>query len=124
MVIAIDPASTFEYVLRCDRELEPEAQTVWTLRGLRHKERAEVEDAIAQSDGEGNLSLRVGSQRTRILMAGIVSVSNFQDEKGREIQVPKGGCSGVFLDHLDDAWATELANAITNRGRLSAAESD
>lgn len=124
MVIAIDPTSTFEYVLRCDRQLEESDQTVWTLRGLKHKERAEVEDAIAQSDGDGNLSLRVGSQRTRILLAGIVAVANFKDANGREVTVPKGGCSSAFLDHLDDAWATELANAITNRGRISAADSD
>lgn len=124
MVIALNPDSTFEYVLKADREAPIEQQTVWVLRGLRHKERADVEDTIASQDSEGRMSFRVGSQRTRILLAGIRGVRNFRDEDGRELEVPKGGCSTNFLDHLRDEWCTELANAITERGAITEKDSD
>ena len=126
MAIAIDPTVPFSYVLLCDRELPAEEQTVWTLRGLSHKERTGVENDLARQESDGALSFRVGSQRTRILKAGILGFENLRFADGREVPFEKQGqeIHDRTLDVIPDAYLTELANAITEHGRLTEKDSD
>lgn len=126
MAIAINPTQTFDYVLRADRELPAEEQTVWKLRGLSHRERAQVEDNLATQGGDGQLSFRIGSQRLEILKAGLLGFENFLDAEGRPVPFDRQGAAvhDRTLDRIAEADATELANAITARNSLSEKESD
>jgi len=126
MAIAQDPSETFEYVLRCDRGLVADVQTIWTLRGLRHKDRVAVEDSVMSTSGDGQFSFRTGSQRTTILLRGIVSVANFKDSRGVPIVAEKANRDRIqesFLDHVHPDHQTELANVIDNGGPLEEPES-
>jgi hypothetical protein len=126
MPIALNPRQEFDYVLECDRTLPPEQQTVFRLRSLTVGEQADLEDSLAVRRGE-DLGINVGSQKLRILRLGLVGWSNFRDAAGAEVpfEAIKGHprhVTDVCLDRLDSEWRTELANAITERGRLAPAE--
>lgn len=126
MPIALDPKQRFDYVLECDRALPADQQTTFELRGLTVAEEARIEDGLAQLV-DGGFNMRSGQQKLGILRLGLVGWRNFKSGDGAEVpfETIKGHPQHVTdacLDRLDPDWRVELANAITERGKLTPAE--
>lgn len=138
MPLAIDPHSTFEYVLECDRDEDGRplpGATVFHLRVLSARDIAEIEDNLAGFDTEGSQGLIfVGKQKLETLRRGLAGWDDFnwRDKEGKIHEVPfevknvgspsKGRRSFVddsCLDYLHPDWRTELANAITEQTRMT-----
>lgn len=126
MPIALDPRQEFDYVLQCDRALPVDQQTVFVLRGLTVAEEARIEDSLAVL-ADGGVSMRSGEQKLQILRMGLRGWRNFRRADGTEVPFQKvnghpGHVTDASLDFLAPEWRTELANAITERGKLTPAE--
>jgi len=126
MAIAPDPKATFDYILIEDRDTED--QSVFQLRSLTVTEEAQVTDRLfAQTPGADEMSLRVGTQQLEIVRLGLVGWSNFRDSKGLEVTFKKRRAAGLevptdaTLDRIGP-WLTEIANAITERGKVTESE--
>jgi hypothetical protein len=124
MPIAIDPGKTWDYVLKCDRELPEEQRTVFSLRVLTAKQLAELEDRAVRSDPAGNLEYRTGTSTLQILKMGVTGWKNFRGADGSEIQFREnnGNPRDENWDLLRPEWRRELANAVTEQNRLSEEE--
>ncbi len=128
MAIAVDPKQTFQYVLKCDRDLADEEQTVFELRGLTTAEEARVADSMITSvPGESELSLRSGTHQLTLLRAGLRGWRNLRDAAGVEVPFEStkghpGSVTDKSLDRLLPAWRTELANAVSERGEIDVVE--
>ncbi len=117
MAVAIDPNTTFDYVLKEDRKLPREQQTVFKLKVLSARELARIEDNIAVFDKEGNQAVRMGTKVIEILSAGLRGWENLRDRNGGVI---------TYSEHREDrfdllrpGWRRELADAITEQAGLS-----
>lgn len=129
MPIAITPNSTFEYVLKVDRDLPEEERTLFRLRALSAAEQAKVEDQTASLSREDEIRVRSGSTILEALRLGLVGWEGFRDENGNEVpfrstkrkvagvEVPQ--CDPANLDWLLPEWRRELVEAITARGKLT-----
>lgn len=129
MVIALDPESTFEYVLRDDRKLPDEQQTVWLLRPMTAREYAEIENRSMRMDSKTNEAIfSSGTTTLSILKAGLAGVRNLVNDRGEPVPFATkvNGRNGnreevrdEFLDKIHPRHLKELANAITERGQLT-----
>lgn len=137
MPTAINPNVHFDYVLKCDRTLKAEEQTVWELRVLDLTELAQIEDGVVgwnpgekgDKSDQGDITIRTGSQAVRILKKGLCGVRNFFGDDGEpvEFEVDEKAqrkrhvleASDDFLNHLHPDWRRELGNAITEQRRLT-----
>jgi len=128
MPIALDPKSTFSYVLRDDRELAKEQQTVFELRGLTVAEEASVTDSmILAHGGVEELSVRAGTHALTVLRYGLRGWSNFLDSAGQPVpfETEKGHprhCTDACLDRLAPRHRQELMQAILDRGSVTEKE--
>jgi hypothetical protein len=128
MPIALDPKSTFPYVLQCDRDLPEDEQTVFELRGLTVAEEAAVSDSmILAHGGTDELSFRAGTHQLTILRHGLRGWQRFNGANGEpvEFELTKGHPRNVTdgcLDRLDPKHRQELSNAIMERGNITAEE--
>lgn len=111
MVIAHNPDTTVDYVLKVDREQEDAGETgprtVWTLRPLREGEMVTILDGPEKMGAAELASLTV--------RMGLVRVSGFRDENGRDVAVdrPNGGIvSRAFMDRMNWRWMAELAKEV------------
>lgn len=125
MPIALDPKSTFPYVLEDDRESAADAQTVFNLRGLTVAEEASVSDSmILATAGADELSFRAGTHQLTVLRHGLRGWSNFHDAEGKPVpfDLQKGHPRHVTdecLDRLLPKYRQELTNAILERGAIT-----
>lgn len=125
MPIALDPKSTFSYVLRDDRELPKEQQTVFELRGLTVAEEASVTDSmILAHGGVEELSVRAGTHALTVLRFGLKGWSNFKNADGADVafEVEKGHprhITDTCLDRLAPKHRQELMQAILDRGTVT-----
>ena len=130
MPIALDPKATFEFILEDERKLEPEAQTVFKLRGLTVGEEARVADSMISSvPGEEELSYRSGTHQLTVLRYGLRGWSNFNDTNGSEVpfEIARSNPRHVTddsLDRLGSSHRQELVAAILDRGAISAEEGE
>lgn len=138
---ALNPKATFPFVLEADREL-PDGhpyKTVFNLRGLTIDE----EEAVANSlfggkMGSTELNVKSGSYQRVIIDKGLDGWENFNsvaddsdadwhqwDAKAIPFERNKGNPRGIkteLLDSLGSEARTELANAITSSGKVTAEE--
>lgn len=125
MPIALDPKSTFPYVLKDDRELPKEQQTVFQLRGLTVSEEATVTDSmILAHGGVEELSVRAGTHQLTVLRYGLKGWSNFKNADGADVafEVEKGHprcVTDACLDRLLPKYRAELSSAILERGVIT-----
>lgn len=126
MPIALDPKQTFDYVVKDDRDLPPEEQTVWHLRCLTIAEESALADnQYSANAGSGEIMLKNGSYQVGILRRGVEGVSNFKDANGNEQAVSKAGNGLVplhFFDLLSTKHREEIATAILTRGEIKEKE--
>jgi len=125
MPIALDPKSTFPYVLEDDRSTANGEQTVFQLRGLTVAEEASVSDSmILATAGADELSFRAGTHQLTVLRHGLRGWSNFHDAEGTPVpfDLQKGHPRHVTdecLDRLLPKYRQELTNAILERGAIT-----
>lgn len=117
MAIAVDPNRTFDYVLKEDRDLPPEQQTVFKLKVLSARELARLEDSVSVMDKDGNWQVKVGTKTLEILSCGLRRWDNFRDRNGNLITFV--GSMDDNFDRLRPEWRRELADAITEQANLS-----
>ena len=128
MPIALDPKSTFPYVLECDRKLPNEQQTVFKLRGLTVAEEASVSDSmILAHSGTDELAFRAGTHQLTILRFGLRGWEGFVNGEGAEVRFEQGKghprhITDECLDRLSTKNRTELSNAVMARGEITADE--
>lgn len=116
MPIALDPKRIERYVLKCDRELPVEKQTVWLLRPLKVREMAAVKnEALVMDQKTQELRSHSGTSELTIVQRGLVGVENFKDADGVDVKflLSGGVVADAFLDRLANDWRVELSNAIS-----------
>jgi len=128
MPIALDPKSTFPYVLECDRTLPEEEQTIFQLRGLTVAEEAAVADSmILAHGGSDELTFRAGTHQLSVLRFGLRGWEKFLDPDGKEVSFDSTKShprhvSDPCLDRLEPTHRQELTTAILDRGEITAEE--
>lgn len=124
MAIAVDPNRTFDYVLKGDRKLPVEQQTVFKLKVLSAKELARLEDNISLMDLNGVMQVKSGSIILETLRIGLRGWDTFHDKNGNliEFRDNNGKPRDDNFDLLRPEWRRELANAITEQTKLSGDE--
>lgn len=131
-MITLDPNSTREYVLRDDRSLPPEEQSVFLLRPLTLAQQTAIKDAMASVNASQDIKINAGTQELHALRFGLAGWRNVRDSKGNQEEA-KGTTSkrnGVDFFTLDDTtiekippkYRAELAEEITNGSGLSGDE--
>lgn len=111
-----------EYILKDDRALPVEEQTIFVLKSLDAIERAAVMDEAA-SRGAGNVE-------TSLLLTqhAIVDIKNLFDADGKKVKFKKEeGCDYASIDlikQLGTAIAGELSYHLAVSGGLIAAEKE
>jgi hypothetical protein len=124
MPIALDPDRTVEYVLKAERESDD--ATVFYLRALSLRERAEVEDAAFTLHGEEVL-MKNATRRLALLARGLTGWGNFVDKKRQAVVFEKdsrGRADDASLNRLDDETVVELAQVIADLSQVSEADQD
>lgn len=116
----------WEYVLREDRKLPPEEQTTWILGGLTYRDMEYIMSRALGVDGDGAVSVTTNAQAQarRVLNRGLRGWKNYRRQDGSQIEfrsVDEGGVRILPEEILDTLYphAIELANAITERSRLT-----
>lgn len=131
-MIAIDPVSERRYILKAERGLPPEEQSVFILRPLTLRESNAIEDmTVGVGEGDG-MTIRSGSVRTRALEYGLIGWENVLDSKGNEVpfdgtRQKRGGVEFISpnsktLERLPRSVQHELAEAITTGSDLTEEE--
>lgn len=123
MAIALTPEKRFDYVLKADRELPPEQQTIWHLRALTVNERDKIVGQLthaAKFGKEGFVAAKADAIR-----CGLDGWTNFADANGNQAQfegaAPKGPALWIrrqvvitegCLELIPYEYWDELADAI------------
>lgn len=114
MAIARDPRTTWKYVLREDRELPRDKQTVFHLKHLTLAQEQAAFDGIERTHGQ-SVIVNTGARCLDILRAGLTGWDNLLDESGATIE-PKKDAQGRVRDEslmlLSLEQRLELAGAI------------
>lgn len=117
---ALDPVSTYKYVLNCQREDPREEQIVWHLKTLSARENALVEDYSGQYAG-GNYMATNGTENLVTLNCGLIAVDGFTKTDGTKVEIEreKSASNGIYtpikseiLDLIPEFIRIELARAI------------
>ena len=128
MPIALDPKQTFDYVLKAERDLPAEQQTVFELRGLTIAQETAIADAMMHGTaGSSDFGLRQGTTQLMSLRFGLRGWRNFKNADGVEVafETQKGAprhVTDACLDYLSGPDRSEIANAITERHSVTAEE--
>lgn len=88
MAISLTPEKRFDYVLKSDRELPPDQQTIWHLRALTHAERDHIVTQLTNAVqlGKGGYILA----KADALRCGLQGWSNYRDPQGNETPFAAG----------------------------------
>lgn len=115
------PAESWRYVLRGDRALPIEQQTVFTLAPLTMAERAQVHDDITRTQTQPD-GTRITLGRTRqtgveLVLSHVVAIENFP--VGAPEPWPTSAAARArYLERLQDDDVLELGNEIFERSDL------
>lgn len=138
MPIAITPATTWDWQLEEDRADDgsiDEANTVWFLGALTAEQEAKIEDLGGElvynrenpTSGEVVGRMRRGSSTLEILRHGLRGWRNFPDASGVDVKWESAGgnpprCKTSCMDYISSEHRAQLANAITERQRVTPTE--
>jgi hypothetical protein len=134
MARAVDPTTSFDYILKADREEDADCVTTWKLRPLTARQLAQIEDGTGSYDPDtGHVAVRQGTVVLETLRSGLAGVDNFLDSGDTAIEFVTentGKRHGVnvlvptyaFLDKIHPDDRRELCNAITEQTRLTEAD--
>ena len=119
MAIALDPGQVFSYILKEERKLASENQTVFKLRCLSSKESAKIEDSFATKVNleTGDVQVKSGMKTYELLQLGLIGWDNFKGNDGKTVAFDVD--DKARLDRLRPAWRRELADAIMEQNILT-----
>lgn len=114
-----------EYILKDDLALPKEEQTIWHIRPLKLKERAEVQDGAIVTEldfagpkngvGKGIMRHLSGTQQKLALTYGLVKIENLKDSEGKAVQFSpetKATEKEKVLDRIPPEWTKEITDKI------------
>lgn len=130
------PGATWEYVLKADRDAEPNDRPSYTLKTLSARELATIDDGSVSmnQDRPGHIQANQGSVVLDTLRMGLVGWQRHKayDPSGKIVEVPFDAVSqgrrrgeerfvitDTCLDSLHPQDRIELCNAITEQTKLS-----
>ena len=113
------------YTLKIERE-EPEAQrTIWLIRPLSWRERAEVQDGMLVTEinmlgpkdkaATGTMRHLSGTQSRVAVEKGLVKIENLRDSKGELVKFDKDSApehKGRVYDMIPPEWSKEIGEEI------------
>lgn len=99
------------YVLKCDRSLPEDQQTVFSYAPLTVRGRYEIEDLQVSTEQGTSFSFNKGRQEYETLVRGLKGWKNFTTDEGNQIPFdPKD--MEKNLAFLKEDWCEELAGVI------------
>ena len=119
-ILALDPASTYPYILESQRGDKEEEQIKWELKNLTAKEEALIEDKLGHLR-DGDFHIKLGSQNRLALDIALMGVEGFEASDGTLVEVKRKGTKvhgfvnpllDSFVDRIPKAVRQELATAI------------
>ena len=131
MPIALDPKEPFDYVLVAERDLPEEDRTVFHLRGLTIEEETNLNNGMLSSQmGGDEVNWNTGDYQLSTLKRGVLGWENFMDKRGEPVPFrtmdpgkatsrKMAGVTNECLNTISSTDRTELANAITSRGKVT-----
>jgi hypothetical protein len=125
MPIALDPIRTHRYTLQAERSHA--TPTVFLIRALTVRQRAEVADLVTASSG-GDFAPNLAQQRMRRVEFGLVGWEALCTADGSEVEFVAhrvhGGAAEASLNRLPDDAIVELSEAIAELSDLPRAARD
>jgi len=136
MAIAIK-LETRQYILKSDAEAAKEEQTIFFIRPLKFQERAEIQDALLETEIQAlgpktkdaarfsKQRIMLGKQMELALMAGLDRIENLKDPDGRAIDYTKSMPNKLklaVLDLLRVEWCQELTQEILGMSGMTGDE--
>lgn len=119
------------YVLKFEREIPAGDQTVFLIRPLKWKERADVQDGIIVTEinmtgpknqaGKGMMRHLSGTQARIAVEKGLVGIENLRDDKGELVKYSEDSPTNAkeaVLNAMPPDWTKELAEAILKMSGL------
>ena len=123
MVQAINPGSEIRYVLRRDRALSKDEQTVFLLRVLTAREMESIEGRGFEVDPDSkSMRIKGAAMDRTALSRGLAGWENFKKPDGSEVEFKLDARDRATLASIDviPAWAREeLATVITTQNEVS-----
>jgi hypothetical protein len=120
------PVGTWRYILRAERTLPPEEQTVFVLRPLTQLERADVKDNMVRIHHQADGGVMKQQRDARILVelctSHIHAVENFPVGGTPEPWPDDPAARLAYLDFLDDADVQEVGDEIWVRSSIGQPE--
>lgn len=122
MPIALSPDASFEYVLRAERRLAPEQQTVFELGVFSKEEEQRLAEFRTYNVGTGELDLKASLQRNELgLRMKLRGWKNWRYADGEPVVYQRGSdglvpSATVLLLSMQDR--TELFDAIQERAAV------
>lgn len=134
--IAITPATSWDWQLPEDRAddgtIDP-TQTIFQLGALTVEQEAKIEDMatelVIDTDGVSGGRMRRGTVTLQVLEGGLRGWRNFFDSAGNAVEFRTAGgkpprCAIACLSALSGEQRRQIANAITERQRVTPLERD
>ena len=117
MAIALDPARTWDYVLKSDMDLPKEEQTVWKMRTASQRMTLEIYDSVRMEDGEMKLVVGEAALSRKVVSDGLCGWENWNSSDGTPIEPVNRSDGGVIerlLSRIQPGHILELAGAMQN----------
>lgn len=134
MALAIDPQANFDYVLECDRGLDPQdpSRSVFTLRRLRFGEMRQLQNDFSETtapryrrgpsskrDARVTTRTRAGDMLAFVLVRGIIGVLNYKRPNGEAVIWPTDQAERErALEGFDPDHAAELSEQVLGQSKL------
>lgn len=123
MAIAVDPNKIVPYVLKEDRHLPPDQQTIWKTKILTARQHAHLQDYAVQANStDSSMFVKSGSTVLETIKMGLYGWENFKDENGKEVEwrIKDGIPLDENFDRMQPRWRQEISKFISERNTLSA----
>lgn len=129
MPIAVSLDETRRYVLKCDRDLPPDEQTVFIIGTLTSAQAARINDRILQIDTDQGSAVQpqMGTAFRLACAYGVHDWENFRDAKGNDVRPRRIGSgsrrmlSDESLDRIRP-WMAELFGAVMEHNDLGSVD--
>jgi len=121
MAIAINPDDERVYILKEDRALPKDEQTLFFLRTLTARDYYRLKDgalevrAPIRNASETRTVFHTGTQEQEILLKGLLRWENLKDARGNEMTYPDGRDTEAklrALSYLRPNWRKEISEVI------------
>lgn len=114
MAIGIRPGEDEEYILKKERKLPKEEQTIFLIKMMTAEEGAHTVDVLNMNPGGAKYALSC-------IQMGLIEWRNLKDYEGKEIDFLDEETKLKNLDFLPPEYWAEIADAIVMKNQVSEA---